>query len=306
MDEVAADLSLTDRIADAFDRLPPQLQAAARFVLNHPEDVALLSMREQARRAAVPPVTMTRLARQLGFRDYQEFRDLHASALRRPVAQRSIFSDKAGRLQQRQQQSGDAGLAAQIGWTVAEQIADCHDDAGIASLICAAKRIEAARRVHFLGARSCHAVAFHAHYVYGLFRDNGVLLDGAGDTGVDPLRHAGRGDVLLAVSVAPYSTVTVDRVAYAAARGVAVVAVTDSRVSPLAKAARDIVLVPTETPSFFHAITPAFAAAETLIALLAARSGETALNAIRNAEDQLNAFGTFWPPAKASRKRTAS
>ena len=62
MPDPASDPSLSDRIAQAFASLPPQLQAAASFVLEHPDDVALLSMREQARRAGVPPVTMTRLA----------------------------------------------------------------------------------------------------------------------------------------------------------------------------------------------------------------------------------------------------
>jgi DNA-binding MurR/RpiR family transcriptional regulator len=291
------------RITDAFDSLPPQLQAAARFVLDHPDDVALLSMREQARRAGVPPVTMTRLARQLGFGDYQEFRDLHASALRRSPLPRTGFSDRAGSLQQDQKMKGDAALAAQIGWTMAEHVATGHDDTGIAALTEAAGRMEKARRVYFLGLRSCHAVAFHAHYVYSLFRDNGVLLDGAGDTGGDALRHANAEDILLAISVAPYAAATIDRAAYAAnEKRVGIVALTDSRVAPIARNAVSCLLVPTGTPSFFHAMTPAFAAAETLIALIAARAGGKALAAIRNSEAQLEAFSTFSvPPSRRKR-----
>ena len=53
---------LTRPIVEAFNGLSPQLQTAARYVLDCPDDVALLSMREQARRAGVPPATMTRLA----------------------------------------------------------------------------------------------------------------------------------------------------------------------------------------------------------------------------------------------------
>ena len=291
------------RITDAFDSLPPQLQAAARFVLDHPDDVALLSMREQARRAGVPPVTMTRLARQLGFGDYQEFRDLHASALRRSPLPRTGFSDRAGSLQQNQKRKGDAALAAQIGWTMAEHVATGHDDAGIAALTEAARRMETARRVYFLGLRSCHSIAFHAHYVYSLFRDNGVLLDGAGDTGGDALRHANAEDVLLAISVAPYATTTVERTAYAAnEKRVDIVALTDSKVAPIARHAVSCLLVPTGTPSFFHAMTPAFAAAETLVALIAARAGAKALSAIRNSEAQLDAFSTFSvPPSRRKR-----
>ncbi|WP_341910034.1 MurR/RpiR family transcriptional regulator [Ferrovibrio terrae] len=300
-DALTPEVSLSDRIAQAFAGLPPQLQTAAQFVLEHPDDVALLSMREQARRAGVPPVTMTRLARQLGFADYAAFRDLQASALRRPP-HTAEFSHRAGRLQKHQQQSGDGALAAQIGWTMAEHIASSHDEAGSAALIAAAALLEKARRVYFLGLRSCHAVAFHAHYIHGLFRDSGVLLDGAGDTGIDALRHAGPEDVLLVVSVAPYTTAAVERASYAARRGVSVVAITDSRVSPVAAMARASILIPTETPSFFHAITPAFAAAETLIALVAARAGEQALSAIRNAEHQLDAFSTYWSRRPQRRK----
>lgn len=298
------DPSLSDRIAQAFPGLPPQLQAAARFVLDNPDDVALLSMREQARRAGVPPVTMTRLARQLGFADYAAFRDLQATALRRP-SHTAEFSHRAGQLQRQKAQSGDGALAAQIGWAMADHIAGSHDEAGVDSLIAAATLIEKARKVYFLGLRSCHAVAFHAQYVHGLFRDNGVLLEGAGDTGFDALRHAGPGDALVVVSVAPYTTAAVERTAYAARLGMDIVAITDSRVSPVAALAQASILVPTDTPSFFHAITPAFAAAETLIALVAARSGEQALTAIRNAEHQLDAFSTYWSRRPQRRKPKA-
>jgi DNA-binding MurR/RpiR family transcriptional regulator len=301
MTDLSMDGSLSDRIAQAFPQLPPQLQTAARFVLDHPDDVALLSMREQARRAGVPPVTMTRLARQLGFADYAAFRDLQATALRRP-SHTAEFSHRAGQLQRETAQSGDGALAAQIGWAMADHIAGSHDETGSEALIAAAALIEKARKVYFLGLRSCHAVAFQAQYVHGLFRDNGVLLEGAGDTGFDALRHAGPGDVLVVISVAPYTTAAVERASYAARQGLDVVAITDSRVSPVAALARTSILVPTATPSFFHAITPAFAAAETLIALVAARGGEQALDAIRNAEHQLDAFSTYWSRSPQRRK----
>src|SRR3546814_14680626 len=87
-----------------------------------------------------------------------------------------------------------------------------------------------------------------------MFRENGLLLAGPGDTGVDALRHSGKGDVLLAISVAPYTTAAVERVTYAAGRGVDIVAITDSAASPVAVPATAAVLVPTETPSFFHTV----------------------------------------------------
>ena len=67
---------LTERIIRTFDEMPAQLQAGARYVLDRPRDVALLSMREQARQAGVQPATMTRLAKRLGMDGYDEVREL--------------------------------------------------------------------------------------------------------------------------------------------------------------------------------------------------------------------------------------
>ena len=103
--------TLVGRIVDGFDAMAPQVQAAARFVLDYPEDVAMLSMREQARRAGVPPVTMIRLARRVGFTGYEEFRGIFAAALRQPSRR---FSDRAGALQARQKQGGDEVLLDQV------------------------------------------------------------------------------------------------------------------------------------------------------------------------------------------------
>jgi DNA-binding MurR/RpiR family transcriptional regulator len=291
---------VVDRIVERFEQLAPQVQAAARFVLDYPHDVAMLSMREQARRAGVPPVTMIRLARQLGFPGYAEFRGIFATALRRPG---SKFSDRAGALQQRQKRSGDEALLRQIGRTLADEIAELPGRNPPPSWVEAARAIEVSERLYCLGLRSCYPVAFHFHYIYGLFRDNGVLIDGGGDTAMDVLRHVGARDTLLAVSVAPYTAASLEMARFAAERGASLVAITDSRVAPLAALARHALIVPTATPSFFHAITPAFAAGETLAALLAARAGKKALDALRNSEAQLAAFNTYWPPRRRAPAR---
>lgn len=295
--------TLVERIVDGFDAMAPQVQAAARFVLDYPEDVAMLSMREQARRAGVPPVTMIRLARRVGFTGYEEFRSIFAAALRQPSRR---FSDRAGALQARQKQGGDEVLLDQVTGVLSAEVSSLVPRNKPPSWIAAARALEGARQVYCLGLRSCYPVAFHIHYILGLFRDNAVLLDGAGDTGMDVLRHIGKDDALLAVSVAPYTAASLEMVRFAARKGATLVAITDSRVAPLAKLATHTLLVPTATPSFFHAITPAFAAAETLAALVAAHGGAQALAALRNSEEQLSAFNTYWPPRRKKTRKIES
>ena len=52
-------------------------------------------------------------------------------------------------------------------------------------------------------------------------------------------------------------------------------------------------MVATESPSFFHAMTAAFAAAEVLAALLAAQGGSRALGAIAEADRELAELGAY-------------
>ncbi|HSS86697.1 MAG TPA: SIS domain-containing protein, partial [Reyranella sp.] len=95
---------LNASIVEAFDILPPQLQTAARYMLDRPDDVALLSMREQARRAGVPAATMTRLAKRLGLEGYDQVRELYAGAVR---AGTLGFAGKAGEQVEAQKLRGE-------------------------------------------------------------------------------------------------------------------------------------------------------------------------------------------------------
>src|SRR5262245_816012 len=283
---------LNASIVEAFDVLPRQLQAAARYMLDRPDDVALLSMREQARRAGVPPATMTRLAKRLGLDGYDSVRELYAGAVR---AGSLGFAGKAGAQVEAQKLRGERALAADMAHTLSRQIATLAEPANLDRLAAAAARLHEARRVYCLGLRSCHAAAWHFHYMLSLLGDKTVMLDDAGGTGLDAIRDAGTGDVVLAASVEPYARATIDGARYAASRGVPVVALTDSEVSPLARIAAAAILVATDSPSFFHTMTPLLAVAEILAALVAGRGGNKALAALEHAEAQLSAFGVHLP-----------
>lgn len=277
-----------DAIVEAFDTLPPQLQGAARYVIDHPHDVALLSMREQARRAGVQPWTMTRLARRLGFDGYEPFRALFADGLRHGGLG---FAGKAREQLARQAEVGGRALAAEMVASLSARIGVLGDAASLDALTAAAERIHLSRRVYCLGLRSSYPVAAHFAYMMSFLGDRAALLDGAAGTGADALRHATSEDALLAVAVAPYTRRTVDLARHAAQRAVPVIALTDSAVSPLAGVAAETIVVSTESPSFFHTMTAAFAVGEVLCALVAGLGGEAAQAAIRLTDAQLSELG---------------
>src|SRR5262245_13140395 len=156
-----SDAPLQGRLLETFDALPRQLRSAARWVLDHPEEVALLSMRAQASRAGVPPVTMTRLAQRLGFDGYDDVRDLYAQSVRR----RSIgFADKGGALVARGKADGESRLLSDMLNAAGGNVEHLLSSDVLAQVRAAARVLGDARRLYALGQRSSFGVAFHFHY----------------------------------------------------------------------------------------------------------------------------------------------
>ena len=292
--------SFNGRLRAGYERLSPQLREAARWVIDHPDDVALLSTREQAKRAGVTPATLTRLAQRLGLSGYDNVRKLYADAVRRRP---DSYRGRAEELVTRRDREGDAALVQDIFASITQHLQNLSGPGSVERFAAAADTIARAERVFCLGLRSAFSVAYIFHYVRSLFGSNSVLVDGAGASGIDVLRSIKRGDVLLAISVRRYVRHTVDAVKYGKARGARIVVITDSELSPLSPLADNAIIVQTETPSFFHTMAPAFAAVECLAALVAARHGPTALATLEASEDQLAAFDTYVIPRTKGRRR---
>lgn len=284
-----------------FDNLPPQLKEAARWVIDHPADVALLTMREQARRAGIPPATLTRLAQRFNLKGYDEIRTLYADAVRRRP---DSYRGRAEELLQRRDSEGEEALIQDIFSSQTRHLQELSTPSAISRFRAAAEIIAKSKRVFCLGLRSTFSVAYGFHYARSLFGAASILVDGPGGIATDTLRTIGPADVLLAISVKPYTRQTLHAVRYADKRGARIIAVTDSEVSPLATLAKETIIVGTETPSFFHTMAPAFAAIECLTALVAARRGAETIKSLAASEAQLEAFDTYVVTTKKRAKRS--
>lgn len=264
---------LADQIVQAFDTMSEQLQAAAQYVLNQPHEVALLSMREQARQAGVQPATMTRLAKHLGFAGYEDIRQRHADAMRGDV---TGFAGRVGAQAKSQKLKGDQVLAADMLGGIAAQVSQLSQPQSLEMLVEAARLLGTARRIYCLGLRSSHSPAWHLHYILSLAGKHSIMLDAVGGIGADALGSASAEDVMVAVSVLPYTRQTIEIADYAGEASVPLIAITDSLVAPLAQLAACTLVVPTESPSFLHTMSPAFVVAEVLGALVAGQAGDAA------------------------------
>ncbi len=290
---------LLQRVQENYAGLPAQAQHVARWLVEHPDDVALMSAREQAGSMGVAPATLTRFAKRFGFAGYDALR---AVSQRRLRARAGAFAPETRRMVARRKVSGADALAEGVLAAISTNIDTLRANATTpVNLRKAAQLLARARRIYVLGSRSSYPVAYHFFYIASFGGAPVSLVDGAGGIGVDAMRGAGAGDVMFAVSVAPYARATVEAAAHAAGRRVGVIALTDSPFSPLAAHARHVLTVPTTTPSFFHSMSAAFALAETLAALVVAERGPKAVDATRRADQELRSLYAYLDAHRGTR-----
>jgi len=268
--------------------LSPELSRAARWIEGHQREVALHSMRECARRAGIAPATLTRLSKALGFTGFEALKTLCQEAF----TVQAGYVDRAEVLQANARQSRD--------WLSALNQAQQANTASVITLNSrdqlerAADAMLAADRVNFLGLRASHGLALHLHYTYGLLASNGVLVQGLGGTLGDQIGEMGPRDLLVVLSFAPYTQQTVWCAEQAQRQGVALLAVTDSALSPVARSAAHVLLYRADSTSYFHSTLGALALAESLAAAVAVRGGRKVLARLQSRQQRLEREGAYW------------
>ena len=83
MNDTNVSNQVLERLSEEWEALTPEAQKAARYVLENPQDVGISTVREIAEAAKVKPNTFVRMARQVGFDGYDDFREPFREAIRR-------------------------------------------------------------------------------------------------------------------------------------------------------------------------------------------------------------------------------
>lgn len=226
---------LQAEIGRRFPGLSRQLQRIARFTLERPQDVALDTVAAAATKAEVQPSAMVRFAQALGFDGYTDMQRLFRDRL---VQRSGSYRERIATL--RRKAPALSRPKAVLHDFVADSIGHLsHLEEHVAPerLDRAVELLAGARHIHVLAQRRAFPVACYLAYALGQLELAVSLLDSVGGMVRDQARAVRAGDVLLAVSFRNYSPDVIELAAEAFGRGVAVIVITDSAVSPLARSA---------------------------------------------------------------------
>ncbi len=278
------------RLAGEMDRMSPQLRKAAAYVLDHPEDVGLASVRELAAAAGVKPNTLMRMARSVGFAGFEDFR----APFRDQLRTRDTLTDKASWLQEVAAGGRLGSVYADIAGTTLENVEKMFAGVDAEELKEVADRIVASRRTYVVGVGANFPLAQSFAYLVAMALDSVVAVPRPGNVPVDTLVRAGADDVVIAMTFAPYRSEVVEATQVARSQQATVVAITDSHGAPIALQADHVFLTPSAGPQFFPSTLAAAALLETLASFIVADAPGRVVDAIDRFHQRRYDLGVYW------------
>jgi DNA-binding MurR/RpiR family transcriptional regulator len=211
--------------------LPRRLQSVAEFVLHNPDVVALNTIAVISDKAEVTPSTLVRFAKSVGYQGFSDMQAVFQQSMRhmpQPYDQRIHHLDEQDQLDQTVLHRFSRAASASI--DKLEQLAD------EAAILQASEQLACARCIYIAGQGRATPVTTYLHYMFVKMGLQAVLLDGIASTMTDKANLIRHDEVLVAVSFSPYTANTRELVDICLARQVPVVALTDSTLSPIARA----------------------------------------------------------------------
>tara|TARA_R110002072_G_scaffold38138_22_gene110572 strand:+ start:894 stop:1757 length:864 start_codon:yes stop_codon:yes gene_type:complete len=277
-------LALRQRVSEHFERLSPQLQQAAEYLVAHSDAVATRSLRQIAGTAGLSPSTFSRLARALAFESFEEVRDLCRADLQR---ERLVFSKKAKALQDFQEGQMTPGKGAFVVAQASAAIGNIQDlltTLDLEDVAAAADLLARAPKVHVLGVFGSTGLATYLLYMARMAFTHWHGLGASNLSTAVMLESVAPGDVVLVMSMYPYAHRAITIAQLAQKKGAELILITNSFDAPLRKQARHIIEVSTESPQFYASYVSTIVVLESLMGMVLRRSGSEAQQRIERIE----------------------
>ena len=258
-------------IHERYDDMSKSYQKIAVYLTQNPNDVAVLSVGAIAERCDVHASNVVRFAQALG---YDGFKTLQVLFQKRLSTAAPGFEARIKALESELGARKGHSEGAFLHDLVVRDIASLQNlliEISEADLKKAVTLLEKAEVVYLIGQLRSSPVAELLRYVLTMLGKRCVLLEPSGGLATHMARAIGRTDVLLAISFRFYASEVVNIVNETAARKVPVIAISDSTLSPLAKAATVLFAVPEHEYTFSRSLAAPMCLAQALTVALAAR-----------------------------------
>lgn len=253
----------------------------ANYILQSYDKAAFMTASKLGKTVNVSESTVVRFAAELGFDGYPSMQKTLQEMIRNKLT-------AIQRVEVSKERIGNQDVMTMVMQSDIEKIRMTLDETDQVSFNQAVTAIANAKRIYVLGVRSASVLANFISFYFRFMFDNLVSVDTSSISEVfEQIVHISADDVFIGLSFPRYSKRTIKAMQYAKDQGAKVVAITDSKVSPLTKIADVSLLAKSDMASFVDSLV---APLSLVNALIVAISREKAVHL----ESSLNRLESIW------------
>lgn len=259
-------------LTQEYDGLSNRLKVIARHVETHRDQLGLEGIQSLAEACGVQPSAVVRFAKHFGFSGFSEMQRLFREGLAQQIAPgraynlrlRDVIESGSSSLQP--EQIADEFIKGSIAGM--QQLRQTLDPQALAQAV---DLLADTQAIWIAGSRRAFPIAVYLDYALQHTDKRIGLFSALGSMHLGQIRSVREGDVMIVISFMPYAEETVQVAQQAVQRGARLIAITDSRMSPLAREAEVTLMVQDSATFGFRALTATMGLAQSLFVALAYR-----------------------------------
>lgn len=258
-----------------------------QYIIEHYDKAAFMTASKLGTTVGVSESTVVRFASEIGYDGYPQLQ----RALQEMIRNRLT---SVQRMEVTNDQMGTTDILSKVLNMDIEKIRRTLEETSHEEFNGAVDDIIAAKTIYIMGVRSSSALAvFLSTYFHYIF-DNVVMIDTSSTSELfEQILRIGKGDVFIALSFPRYSQKTVNAAKYCHNRGAKVIAITDSRLSPIAENAHRLLLARSDMASFVDSLVAPLSIINALIVAIGLKKKDEVADTFERLEkiwDEYNVY----------------
>ena len=272
---------LMSKIQSGMSEFSKGQRSIARYIIEHYDKAAFMTASKLGATVGVSESTVVRFATELGYGEYPHLQKALQEMIRNKLT-------AVQRMEVTNDRMGNRDVLRAVLNSDIEKIRLTLDELDQETFNTVVEEILNAKHIYILGVRSSYALSSFIGLYFNLMFDNVRLVHTtSASEAFEQILRVGEGDVVLGISFPRYSRRTLQALEYARDSGATVIALTDSRLSPLSQTAHYTLIAKSDMASFVDSLVAPLSVINALIVALGMRKQQ-------EVSDIFNKLETIW------------
>ena len=262
------DAKLFDKLQEIMPTLSKGHKKIAEYIMTRYDKAAFMTASKLGTIVGVSESTVVRFATELGFEGYPELQRAlkeYTSNKLTTVQRIDVMND---------QLSGNDVYEKVLNMDI-DKIRKTLEEGDRDEFYKTVDTLCAAKNIYVIGARSAAVLARFLSFYFNMMFDNVKLVHTTSTSEMfEQILNIGENDIMIGISFPRYSTHTVKAFRYAHEQGAKVIAITDSKASPLAEYADNMLLARSDMVSFADSLVAPMSVINALIVAVGMRKSD--------------------------------